>query len=51
MKKKKEFIVLLVDAVLCLSLYPADLVGPEINSTKSNILNLSDGNFTDLTKP
>ena len=36
---------LFLDAVMCLSLYPADLVGPEINSTKFNILNFSDGNL------
>jgi len=41
---------MLVDAVLCPSLYPADLVGPEINSTKLNMLNLSVGNFIDLIK-
>ena len=35
---------------MCLSLYPADLVGPEINSTKFSMLNFSDGNFTDFIK-
>ena len=35
----------MVDAVLCLNLYPADIAGPEINATKLNIvLNLSNGN-------
>ena len=33
---------------MCLNLYPSDLVGPEINSTKFNMLNFSDGNFTDF---
>jgi len=33
-----------------LSLLPADLVGPEVNSTWSKLLNFSDGNFIDFMK-
>jgi len=39
-----------IDAVMCLSLSPADLVGPEVNSTWPKMLNLLDGSFIDFMK-